>query len=60
MGKALLGELSCRDRKSYCTDGSGGVDVSKMLKFYMKAFFMMGKVLTGEPSCNWADLVFIE
>ena len=29
----------------------GGVGVSKMLKFYIKAFYVMGKALSGELSC---------
>ena len=28
-----------------------GVGVSKMLKFYLKVFYVMGKALTGELSC---------
>ena len=44
-------------RKSYCTTpgvgiGVGvGVGVSKMLKFYIKVFYVMGKALSGELSC---------
>ena len=29
----------------------GGVGVSKMLKFYVKVFYVMGKALSGELSC---------
>ena len=28
-----------------------GVGVSKMLKFYVKVFYVMGKALSGELSC---------
>ena len=40
-------------RKSYCTipGVSVGVGVSKMLKFYVKVFYVMGKALSGELSC---------
>ena len=27
--------------------------VSKMLKFYVKVFYVMGKALSGELSCMW-------
>ena len=30
---------------------SGVVGVSKMLKFYVKVFYVMGKALSGELSC---------
>ena len=48
-----------KSRKSYCTTtgvgvgvGIGGVvGVSKMLKFYVKVFYMMGKALSSELSC---------
>ena len=29
----------------------GGVGVSKMLKFHVKVFYVMGKALPGELSC---------
>ena len=29
----------------------GGVGVSKMLKFYIKVFYVMGKALSGELYC---------
>ena len=32
----------------YCT--TVGVGVSKMLKFYIKVFYVMGKALSGELS----------
>ena len=38
-------------RMSYCTNPSIGVSVSKILKFYDKVFYVMGKALTGELSC---------
>ena len=43
-------------RKSCCItpfvgDGGGGSGVDKMLKFYIKVFKVMGKVLSGELSC---------
>ena len=38
-----------KSRKSYCT--SPGVGVSKMLKFYVKVFYVLGKALSGELSC---------
>ena len=31
--------------------GVGGGGVSKMLKFYIKLFYVMGKALSGELSC---------
>ena len=46
--------------KSYCTycttpgvgiGVGGGVGISKMLKFYVKDFFVMGKALSGELPC---------
>ena len=50
--------------KSYCTTPGVGVGVdigvgigvgsiSKMLKFYVKVFYVMGKALSGELSCPW-------
>ena len=30
-----------------------GTSVSKMLKFYVKVFYVMGKALTGELSCPY-------
>ena len=48
-------------RKSYCT--SIGVDVgddavvSKMLWFYVKFFYVIGKALLGELSCKWTGLL---
>ena len=42
-------------RKSCCTSLSiviGGISISKMLKFYFKVFYVIGKVLSGELSCN--------
>ena len=38
-----------KSRKSYCT--TPAVGVSKMLKFYVKVFCVMGKALSGELSC---------
>ena len=41
-------------RKNYCTTlsvGGGGGGVSKMYKFYVKVFYVMGKALSGELSC---------
>ena len=52
-----------KSRKSYCTTvgvgvgvGVGvvvavGVGISKMLKFYVKVFYVMGKALSGKLSC---------
>ena len=48
-----------KSRKSYCTTPGVGIDVgvggcirvSKMLKFYVKVFYVMGKALSGELSC---------
>ena len=40
--------------KSYCTIpgvGSAVGGISKMLKFYDKVFYVMGKALSGELSC---------
>ena len=31
--------------------GSGGVAVSKMLKFYVKVFYVMGRALSGGLCC---------
>ena len=36
---------------SVCVCVGGGGGVSKMLKFYVKVFYVMGKVLSGELSC---------
>ena len=44
----------------YCTTpgvGIGGVSMDKMLKFYVKVFYVMGNVLLGELSCTWTGLV---
>ena len=44
-----------KSRKSYCTTPGigvgGGVGVRKMLSFYVKVFYVMGKALSGELSC---------
>ena len=44
-----------KSRKSYCTTPGigvgGGRGVSKMLKIYVKVFYVMGKALSGELSC---------
>ena len=44
-----------KSRKSYCTTTGvslcGGIDISRMLKFYVKVFYVMGKTLSGELSC---------
>ena len=50
-----------KSRKCFCSTPGVGVDtggsfgdggsVSKMLKFYVKVFYVMGKVLSGELSC---------
>ena len=37
--------------KSYCTTVGVGSGVSKMLKFYIKVFYVMGKALSGKLSC---------
>ena len=34
-----------------------GVGISKMLKFYVKVFYVMGKALTGKLSCLVTALV---
>ena len=43
-----------KSKKSCCTTVGvgvgGGVGVSKMLKFYVKVFYVMGKALSGELS----------
>ena len=54
-------------RKSYCTihgeDGRGwggggsGIGISKMSKFYVKDFYVMGKVLSGKLSCTQTGLL---
>ena len=59
-----------KSRKSYCTTRGvavgvgfgiiGGGGVSRMLKFYVKVFYVMGKALSGELSCPcdrscWGD-----
>ena len=50
-------------RKSFCITpgiGVGGgsrVDVSKMLKLYIKVFYVMGKVLLDELPCYWTGLL---
>ena len=50
-----------KSRKSYCTTPGvsvvGGGGVSKMLKFYVKVFYVMGKVLSGKLSCPVTGLV---
>ena len=48
-----------KSRKSYCTTPGVGVGVGsagvvgdcKMLKFYVKVFYVIGKALSGELSC---------
>ena len=51
------------DRKSCCTTPrvsvGSGVGVSKILKFYVKVFYVMGKVLSGELSCVWTSHVVL-
>ena len=45
--------------QSYCTTvglGGGGVGFSKIIKFYVKSFCLIGKVLSGELSCMWTGL----
>ena len=42
-----------KSRKSNCTTPSVGVGISKMLNFYVKVFYVMGKVLSGELFCPW-------
>ena len=37
----------------------GGFDVSKMLKFYVKVFYVIGKALSGELSCPYDRCCFI-
>ena len=37
--------------------GGGGCSVSKMLKLYIKVFYVMGKVLLGKLSCTWTGLI---
>ena len=49
-------------RKSYGTApgvgfGFGSSSVDKMLKFYVKDLFVMGKALSGELSCMRTGLV---
>ena len=46
-------------RKSYCTTSGvgGGISVSKMLKFYIKIFYVKGKALSSELSYMWSGLV---
>ena len=56
-------------RKSYCTTpsvgGGGSIDVgnangiSKMLKFYVEVFYVMGKALSGKLSCTQTGLVVV-
>ena len=45
--------------KSYGTTPSigAGIGISEMLCFCVKAFHVMGKMLTGKPSCTWTGLV---
>ena len=44
-------------------DGGGlvgmgiGLNFSKLLKFYCKVFYLMGKALSGKLSCVWTGLV---
>ena len=40
-----------KSRQSYCTTPGVGVGVSKMFKFHIKVFYVMGKALSGELSC---------
>ena len=40
--------------------GIGGGSISKMLKFYDKVFYVMGKVLSGELSCPCDRSCFVE
>ena len=44
-------------KKSYCSDPSIGV--SKMLTFYVKVFYEMGKARSGELSCMWTGFVVL-
>ena len=44
-------------RKSYCTTPSIGAGVDKMLKIYVKVFYVMGKVLSDKLSCVWKGLI---
>ena len=48
-------------KKSYCTTPGvgvgGGSDVSKILKFYIKVFNVVGKALSGELSCTRTSLL---
>ena len=47
--------------KSYCTTPGicFDVGVSKLLKFYVKVFYVMGKGLTGKLSCPVTGLVIV-
>ena len=52
------------NRQSYCTISSIGISkfcgsggISKMLKLYIKVFYVIGKVLSGELSYTWTVLV---
>ena len=36
----------------------GGSGISEIFKFYIKVFYVMGKVLSGELSCMGTGLVF--
>ena len=50
-------------QKSYCTAPGVGTGVvssgDKMLKFYVKVFYVMGDVLSGELSCMLTGLVLL-
>ena len=37
--------------------GVGRIGVSKMLKLYIKVFYVMGKVLSGKLFCTGTDFV---
>ena len=44
-------------RKSYCTIAGIGIGIGTMLKFYVKIFYVTGKVLSDELSCTRTGLV---
>ena len=37
--------------------GGSGIGISKMSKFYVKDFYVMGKVLSGKLSCTQTGLL---
>ena len=44
----------------YVRGNDTGINISKILKFYIKVFYVMGKALSGELSCLWTGFVMLQ